>query len=228
VTNKTIAQNILVCGIPGSGKTTYCAWLEQKKGFLHLDFDELEKGNGTDKKLALLDCLRHSAERFLTVIARIEQPIVIDWGFPPHLDEAAADFKKALELNPDVVAAHMVLSQIFVVGRRPHDALSEIELVRYDSVRAFLYPIAYFALDRKKESDTALSELIAKYHASGAYQIADVYALRNQSDKAFEWLDRAYAQRDSNLIVTKVDPLLKSLHHDPRYAALLKKLDLPN
>jgi hypothetical protein len=85
VSNKTIAHNILVCGIPGSAKTTYCAWLEREKGFMHLDLDELEKGNGTDKKLALLDCLRHSAERFLTVIARIEQPIVIDWGFPPHL-----------------------------------------------------------------------------------------------------------------------------------------------
>jgi len=61
-----------------------------------------------------------------------------------------------------------------------------------------------------------------------AYQIADVYAFRNQSDEAFEWLDRAYAQRDSGLPTTKVDPLLKSLHNDPRYAAFLKKLNLPN
>ena len=73
-----------------------------------------------------------------------------------------------------------------------------------------------------------MSELITEYHESGAYQIADVYAFRNQSDEAFEWLDRAYAQHDSGLIVTKVDPLLKSLHNDPRYAAFLKKLNLPN
>jgi hypothetical protein len=72
-----------------------------------------------------------------------------------------------------------------------------------------------------------LRELIAKYHASDAYQIAEVYAFRNQSDEAFEWLDRAYAQRDSGLIETKVDPLLKNLHSDPRYAAFLKKLKLP-
>jgi hypothetical protein len=72
-----------------------------------------------------------------------------------------------------------------------------------------------------------LSELVTKYHASGAYQIAQVYAFRNQSDEAVEWLDRAYAQRDGGLIGTKVDPLLKSLHNDPRYAALLKTLNLP-
>jgi TolB-like protein/DNA-binding winged helix-turn-helix (wHTH) protein/Flp pilus assembly protein TadD len=147
--------------------------------------------------------------------------------FMGQLDEAVADFKKALELNPDVVAAHMTLSEIYVIQGRPQQALPEIELVRYEPVRAYLYPMAYYALGRKKEADAALSELITKYHVSGAYQIADVYAFRNQSDEAFEWLERAYAQRDSSLVVTKVDPLLKSLHNDPRYAAFLKKLNLP-
>ena len=147
--------------------------------------------------------------------------------FMGQLDKAAADCKKALELSPDVAAAHMVLSQIYVMQGRPHDALLEIELERSDPIRAFLYSIAYHALGRKKESDAALSELVTKYHAGGAYQIALVYAFRSQSDEAFEWLDRAYAQRDGGLIATKVDPLLKSLHKDPRYAAFLKKLNLP-
>jgi tetratricopeptide (TPR) repeat protein len=110
---------------------------------------------------------------------------------------------------------------------RPQDALPKIELVRYDPARAFLYAIAYYALGRQRESDAALSDLIAKYHAGSAYQIAEIYAFRNQSDEAFEWLDRAYAQRDSGLIETKVDPLLKNLHSDSRYAAFLKKLNLP-
>jgi tetratricopeptide (TPR) repeat protein len=147
--------------------------------------------------------------------------------FLGQLDKAEADFKKALELNPDVVAAHMVLSQIYVMQGRPQDALPEIELVRYDFARAFLYAIAYHALGREKESDAALSELVTKYHEGSAYQIAEIYAFRNQSDVAFEWLDRAYAQRDSGLIGTKVDPLLKNLHGDPRFAAFLKKLNLP-
>jgi tetratricopeptide (TPR) repeat protein len=147
--------------------------------------------------------------------------------FMGQLDKAAADVKKALELSPDVWPGLILLSQIYVMQGRPQDALPEIELVRYDPERAFLYPIAYYALGRKRESDAALSKLIAKYHASLAYEIARVYAFRNQSDEAFEWLDRAYAQRDSGLIGTKVDPLLKNLHGDPRFAAFLKKLNLP-
>ena len=147
--------------------------------------------------------------------------------FVGQLDEAAADSKKALELSPDVGFSHFFLSQIYIIQGRPHDALPEIELVRDDSYRGSLYAIAYHALGRKKESDAALSKLITKYHARMAYQIAEVYAFRNQSDEAFEWLDRAYAQRDGGLPLTKVDPLLKNLHSDPRFAAFLKKLNLP-
>jgi len=42
------------------------------------------------------------------------------------------------------------------------------------------------------ESDAALSESIAKYYEGGAYQIAEVYAFRNQSHEALDLLDRAY------------------------------------
>jgi len=146
-----------------------------------------------------------------------------------QLDEPVADFKKALELRSDVWNGHLFLSQIYIMQGRPQDALPEIERVQNDSdVRLYLYALAYYALGQKKEADAALSGLIAKYQAIDAYSIAEVYAFRNQSDEAFEWLDRAYAKHDDGLIETKVDPLLKSLHNDPRYAALLKKLNLPN
>jgi len=147
--------------------------------------------------------------------------------FLGQLDVAAAHSKKALELNPDVFPGPIQLSKIYIMQGRAQDALPEIELISYALERAYLYPMAYDALGRKKESDTALNKLIANYPES-AYAIAQVYAFRNQSDEAFEWLDRAYAQRNTGLISTKVNPLLKSLHKDPRFAAFLKKLNLLN
>jgi tetratricopeptide (TPR) repeat protein len=145
-----------------------------------------------------------------------------------QLDGSATDYEKALELNPDVFPGNISLSRTYIVQGRAQDALCEIELIRYDHERASLHAIAYYALGRKKEADAALSELIAKYHASAPYLIAEVYAFRSQPDEAFKGLDRAHVQRDDDLIVTKVDPLLNNLHGDPRYTALLKKLNFPN
>ena len=143
------------------------------------------------------------------------------------LDEAEADLKKVHDLRPDYFLSSVFLSEIYVMQGRPQNALPEIERVGYDPIRTFLHAIAYHALGQKKESDAALRELIAKYEAIDPYLIAEVYAFRNQSDEAFEWLDRAYANHDDGLIHTNVDPLLKSLRNDPRFAALLKKLKLP-
>jgi TolB-like protein/DNA-binding winged helix-turn-helix (wHTH) protein len=141
------------------------------------------------------------------------------------LDEAAADCRRAFELSASNDPT--VLSLIYLMQGHPQDALAENERVHYAPLRAFLYALTYHALGRKKESDAALSELVMKYHASNAYEIATVYAFRNQTDKAFEWLDRAYAQRDPSMSQTKVNPLLKNLHSDPRYTAFLKRLHLP-
>jgi tetratricopeptide (TPR) repeat protein len=142
------------------------------------------------------------------------------------LDEAVADLMRARELSPDA-PSHIFLAEIYVMQGRPQDALAEIERETTDPFRLQRYAIAYHALGREKESDAALRELIAKYDTIAAFQIAQVYAFRKQPNEAFEWLDRAYAQRDGGLVETKVNPLLKSLHGDPRYAAFLKKIHLP-
>ena len=60
-----------------------------------------------------------------------------------------------------------------------------------------------------------------------AFQIAEMHAFRGESDRAFEWLERAYAQRDSGLSEMKGNPKLKNLERDPCYAAFLKKMRLP-
>ena len=50
---------------------------------------------------------------------------------------------------------------------------------------------------------------------------------RGETDKAFEWLDIAFKYNDGGLTFLKSDPLLARLAHDPRYAALLKNMGLP-
>jgi TolB-like protein/DNA-binding winged helix-turn-helix (wHTH) protein len=143
-----------------------------------------------------------------------------------QLAAAEADVKKSLELSPDVWPGPLLLSQIYVMEGRPQDALPEIERVRSDWGRTWLHAVTYAAQGREKESDAALKELIAKHYAASL--VAQVYAFRNQRDEAFEWLDRACAQHEGNVAYTNLDPMLKNLRSDPRYAAFLKKHNLPN
>jgi TolB-like protein/DNA-binding winged helix-turn-helix (wHTH) protein/cytochrome c-type biogenesis protein CcmH/NrfG len=144
-----------------------------------------------------------------------------------QIEESVADFKKALELSPDVWLGWNKLAQIHLMQGRPQDALREVDRAQWAALRIRMHAMAYHALGREKESDAALRELIEKLHSSAAFSIATVYAFRNQRDEAFQWLDRAYAQHDTGLITTKVEPLLSNLHGDPRYAVFLKKLNLP-
>ena len=86
--------------------------------------------------------------------------------------------------------------------------------------------LAYHALGRRYESDRALKKLIATHQNDSAYQIAEGYAYRGETDKAFEWLDRAIRQRDPGAPESKTNPLTESLRHAPRYADSLKKMNL--
>jgi len=142
-------------------------------------------------------------------------------------EEAEVEFKKALELDPDLPPNHEGLGLVYLAQGRAQDALAEIEREQMGMWRLQGQAVAYYALRRKKESDTALSELIAKYQSQSAFLIAEVYSFRKEPDQAFEWLDRAYVQHDSGVPETKSSTLLNNLRGDPRYIAFLKKLRLP-
>jgi TolB-like protein/DNA-binding winged helix-turn-helix (wHTH) protein/cytochrome c-type biogenesis protein CcmH/NrfG len=144
-----------------------------------------------------------------------------------RLEEAEVHFKKALELDPDLPPNHEGLGLAYLAQGRAQDALAEIEREQMGMWRLQGQAVAYYALGRKKESDTALSELIAKYQSDSAFLIAEVYSFQKEPDQAFKWLDRAYVQHDTGVQETKASTLLQNLRGDPRYTAFLKKLRLP-
>jgi tetratricopeptide (TPR) repeat protein len=142
-------------------------------------------------------------------------------------EESAGALKKALELNPGFSGVHSYLGRNLLAQSRPQEALTEIEQEPSPIWRMYGLALAYHALGRKKEADAALAGFIAKYQADAAFQVAEIYAFRGEADRAFEWLERAYAQRDGGLTEIKGDFVLKSLERDPRYSAFLKKMRLP-
>src|SRR5205085_12690730 len=95
-----------------------------------------------------------------------------------------------------------------------------------DWARLLTVSCARWGQKRNAESDAALADLIAKFGDTAAYQIAEVYAYRNDKDHAFEWLERARRQHDAGLAGLRADTLLPNLHDGPRWNAFLRTMGL--
>jgi TolB-like protein/Flp pilus assembly protein TadD len=145
---------------------------------------------------------------------------------PEQYRDARQTLERALALNPD---SEFVLSTVAILDLLEGRVQESLEVSRKAGGvwRLIGVAMAEHTLGHARESQQALDALIAKYALAAAYQIADVYAWRGEPDKAFEWLDRAYELHDGGLTTIKVDPALKSLYPDPRFAVMLNKLGLP-
>jgi serine/threonine protein kinase len=63
---------------------------------------------------------------------------------------------------------------------------------------------------------------------AGALGLAGAYARVGDKEKALEWLQKSYEERDGNITLVKYDPDFKSLRGDPRFSALVKRIGLPD
>jgi TolB-like protein len=143
------------------------------------------------------------------------------------LDEADAAARKSAELQPTGAANHRW--QVLIAAQRGDGeaALREAELEPDAGFRRFELAVAHYVRGDQAAADAALADLIANSREGFAYQIAEVYALRGEKEKAFEWLQTALGDRDAGMLGVLVDPLLRSLRDDARYKNLLVKVGLP-
>jgi TolB-like protein len=147
-----------------------------------------------------------------------------------RMREAEAKARKLLEITPTFQTGHAQLGYVLLAQGKLVAALSEMQQEQDDSYREFGLAMVYYAMRRRVDSDAALARLTQKHAQDHAYLVAWVYACRQEPDKAFMWLERAYRQRDAALNSIKgmqIDPLTKTLGLDPRFAAFLRKMNLP-
>ncbi|HZI53191.1 MAG TPA: tetratricopeptide repeat protein, partial [Chitinophagaceae bacterium] len=144
-----------------------------------------------------------------------------------HLEEAIVAYKKVLELNPQFPRAHIFLGKVYLLQGKPEWALNEMSQESNEAWRTFGLILAHQALGHKKEADKLLSDYIARFSKDNMFQIAEIYSIRGEKDKAFEYLEKAYIERQARLTYIKGDPLLKNLENDPRHTAFLNKMNLP-
>ncbi|MBV9695550.1 MAG: hypothetical protein JO005_01285, partial [Gammaproteobacteria bacterium] len=144
-----------------------------------------------------------------------------------HLDDGERMSRKVMELNPGSVDALYNLSYIEVLRGNAGAALAAAESVPQGLNRTAALALARQIGPDRAAADATLKTLIDGSGDDSAYQIAVVYALRNDREKAFEWLDRAWKKRDHGLVGLYADPFLKRFRSDPRFADLCRKVGLP-
>jgi serine/threonine-protein kinase len=149
-------------------------------------------------------------------------------SFADEFDSARIAYQHALKISPEHSYAAGNLIGLQIREGHAKAALQSVErLGLHYPLRFFYIALAQHALGNTRASQDALDAMIAGAHPGASNPIAVVCAWRGQLDCAFEWLDRAYADHERPLNIIKSNPYLRSLRGDPRYAALLKKMDLP-
>ena len=144
-----------------------------------------------------------------------------------RLDEAERTVRRAIELQPNGAWFHQTLAVIEIKRGNAQAALVAAGLEPAGVWQDSALGLARQINGDRDAADAALRTLIDKDANISAYQIAEGYALRDDAKLTFEWLDRAWRNRDSGIGFLLYDPFILRYKNDPRFAAFCRKVGLP-
>jgi len=222
------------------------AWL----GNIHTYYD-WDRGAAAREINTALQLAPNNA--FVLMLAAKERLVVGDWmeslrllnlaisldPFQPYLfvvrgivfqrinrtSDAKKDFRRAREISPAYPRIRDRIADVLLVEGNPEAALAELQQETPVSPKELA--LVNHALKRHGESDAALARFVSERASIAPMSIAQICAFRGQIEEAFEWLERAIAQKEVNTAYIKGDPLLSPLVADPRYASCLRTMNLP-
>jgi Tfp pilus assembly protein PilF len=152
--------------------------------------------------------------------------------FSRRYEDALDRFKRNVELFPDSSDAHNSLGMAYVETEKYEEAIIEFEKA-VALAAGFRNPKARlgYAYAKSGERDKAISiidqleEQITQKYVSESL-VAAIYSALNETDLAFQWLEKAYESHDVFLAFLKIDPQFDNIRSDPRLEMMLKKINL--
>ena len=144
-----------------------------------------------------------------------------------RLDDAAAAMTRAIAMQPGAEGFNEQLTATHIQRGDAAAALAAAEQEPTGVWRVAAMALALQMGPDRKAADAALQELVGGYADDEPYLVAQVYAVRRDTDDAFKWLDRAWTRRDASISNLLWDPLLLRYRDSPRFAALCKLVGLP-
>jgi serine/threonine-protein kinase len=184
-------------------------------------------------------------DRIAEAVAEVQNALSLDplsilfrvhLGFLYYLqrnyEQSIAQFRKVLEMSPQYYLAHAMMAPVYTQLARFDEALecyakarqADAESKFVDSLEAMTLAMA----GQRAKSEALLAAVMRR--SSQEYispvSIAYVYTALGDYDAAFGYLDRAIQDRDPNILGLKSNPVFDGLREDPRYHALLRKMQL--
>jgi len=148
-----------------------------------------------------------------------------------QFDRVIEEANKLLELDRNSASGHRLLGGAYLLKGQYEQAIVELEKAvdRESGFGLERLGCAYAAAGRKNDALKKIAELqsLAERKYIPPMWFARIYVSLGDKERAFEWLEKAYAGRDDALTHLKTDPLLDSLRADPRFADLMRRVGLP-
>jgi TolB-like protein/Flp pilus assembly protein TadD len=189
------------------------AFAMRRLGILEAELGQVETGIATLRRSTELDPLLASTWNWLGIVE----------AAAGRLEASRLSLARSRELAPESPEPRSSMANLELLTGHPEAALRLVPTLNEADALA-VTAAAEQALGHGPASRQALDRLIARYGHTSAQVIAEVLARRGEHDEALRWLERADGQDNALL---KIDPLLRPLHGDPRWNALLRKFNLP-
>ncbi|MBZ5561928.1 MAG: tetratricopeptide repeat protein [Acidobacteriia bacterium] len=159
----------------------------------------------------------------------------VGWVFfsAGRTDEGIAQYRRTLEIDAGYYPTHLFLGWAYEQQKLYAQAISEyqkaITLEQGNPGLAAALAHAYPAAGKRTEAVKILSQLreLSKTRYVPSSLIASIYAALGDTGRTFQWLEKAYQERDTGLPYLKLDTTFDSLRSDPRFKDLLRRMNFP-
>ena len=149
--------------------------------------------------------------------------------FERQFDAALLQFKRTLELEPDYAEAYFSMAMSYQLLHRYDDGIAALQKALALSPRPVMEAMLGLVqglAGRKGEAQKIYDDMRARQPPVSPYYLGILSVGLGDHDRAMFYFEKAYAERDGILIYLAVDPVAEVIWPDPRFAALIKKMDL--
>ena len=184
-------------------------------------------------RFAEAQAVAERARRIDPVSAATQMNVGVILYFARRYDDAVVAIRETLDLAPDFGPAHIMLGRIYLAKGMPDGAVEEMARARGlmgrrpDVLTPYAYALA--RAGRQREARAMLDGLrdLSKPGVAAPVRVALVHIALGETDRAFEWLEKAIEARDWQLGLLNVEPAFDPLRSDQRFAALVERVGLP-